>query len=167
MEREVKVGQRDPEIIVSKRLPVRLSEIAAVMGAAFGEVYGFLGARRVEPHGPPFVIYHGAPSGDDPFEIEICAPVVRETEPPTGWQVQVLPAGTFATLLHVGPYDTIGAAYGTLAGWIDSHGMAMAGPPREVYLSEPTTPPDQVRTIIEWPVVETTTPAVAGPGPAG
>jgi effector-binding domain-containing protein len=158
MEREVKVGPRGPEIIVSKRLAVRLSEIGPVMGTAFGEVYGFLAARGVEQHGPPFVIYHGTPSGDDPFEIEICAPVVREAGAPAGWQTQVLPAGTFATLLHVGPYDTVGAAYGTLAAWIGSHGLAMAGPPREVYLSEPETPPDQVRTIVEWPVSETSTP---------
>jgi effector-binding domain-containing protein len=157
MEREVKVGPRGTEIVVSKRMPVRLSEIGPAMGAAFGEVYGFLGARGVDPHGPPFVIYHGAPSGDDPFDIEICAPVVRETEAPAGWQTQVLPAGLFATLLHVGPYDTIGAAYEAVAAWVDAHGMAFAGPPREVYLSEPSTPPDQVRTIVEWPVTKMAT----------
>jgi effector-binding domain-containing protein len=154
MEREARIGPRDATIVVSKRLPVRLSEIGPVMGAAFGEVYGFLGARGVQPYGPPFVIYHGMPSGDDPFEIEICAPVARAPEPPAGWVVQVLPAGTFATLLHVGPYDTIGAAYQALTEWVGTHGLTVAGPPREVYLSEPSTPPDQTRTIIEFPVTE-------------
>jgi effector-binding domain-containing protein len=167
MEREVKVGRREATIVVSKRLPVRLSQIGPVMGGAFGEVYGFLGPRGVEPNGPPFVIYHGAPAGDDPFDIEICAPVVRETEPPAGWRVQALPAGLFATLLHVGPYETIGAAYGTLAAWIGAHGLVMAGPPREVYLSEPATPPDQVRTIIEWPVAEAGAAGAAGSDATG
>jgi effector-binding domain-containing protein len=156
---EVKVGRREAALVVAKRLPVRLSEIGGVIGRAFGEVYGYLGARGAVPQGPPFIIYHGAPVGDDPFDIEICAPVGRAVDPPAGWQVQELPAGTFVTLLHVGPYDTIGAAYEALGAWIPENGYVVAGPPREVYLSEPETPPEQIRTIVEFPVVEAVTPA--------
>lgn len=152
MAREVKVGRREAALIVSKRLPVRLSEIGGVMGAAFGEVYGHLERQGVEPEGPPFVIYHGMPEADVPFDVEICAPVSRATDPPAGWQLQELPAGMFATLVHVGPYDTLGTAYETLTEWIGAHDLAVAGPPREVYLSEPETPPAQVRTLVEFPV---------------
>jgi effector-binding domain-containing protein len=158
---EVKVGQRNAALVVSKRFPVRLSEIGGVMSGAFGEVYGHLGARGAEPMGPPFVIYHGAPVGDDPFDIEVCAPVARAVDPPPGWQTQELPAGMFVTLLHVGPYDTVGVAYETVLAWIPEHGYAVAGPPREVYLSEPETPPDQIRTIVEVPVVEAAAPVAA------
>mgnify|MGYP001582646716 CR=1 FL=1 len=156
---EVKVGRREAALVVAKRLPVRLSEIGGVIGGAFGEVYGYLGARGAESQGPPFIVYHGAPVGDDPFDIEICAPVARAVDPPVGWQMQELPAGTFVTLLHIGPYDTIGSAYETLGAWIPGHDYAVAGPPREVYLSEPETPPEQIRTIIEFPVVEAGAPA--------
>jgi AraC family transcriptional regulator len=158
MEREAKVGRREAVLVVSKRVPVRLSEIGGVIGAAFGEVYGHLRARGVVPQGPPFVVYHGMPKGDDPFDVEICAPVGRATDPPTGWQVQELPAGVFATLVHVGPYDTLGTAYDTLTTWIGGHDLVVAGPPREVYLSEPDTPPEQVKTIVEFPVTEVATP---------
>lgn len=167
MEREVKVGPRDAITVVSKRMPVRLSAIGPAMGAAFGEVYGFLGARGIAPFGPPFVIYHGTPSEDDPFDIEICAPVSGAADAPPGWQVQVLPAGTFVTLLHVGPYDTVGAAYATLSAWVGAHGLVFAGPPREVYLSEPSTPPDQIRTIIEFPVFAAGVAAAAGAAAPG
>jgi effector-binding domain-containing protein len=153
MGNEVRVSRRDAALVVSKRLPVRLSEIGAVMGPAFGEVYGHLAARGIAGDGPPFVIYHESPADADPFDIEICAPVSRRTDPPAGWQVQELPAGTFATLVHVGPYETLATAYDTLMAWIGTHDLALAGPPREVYLSEPATPPEQVRTIIEFPVV--------------
>ena len=162
MEREVKIGRREAALVVSKRLPVRLTDIGGVLGAAFGEVYGHLGMRGVESQGPPFVIYHGTPLSDDPFDVEICAPVARAIDPPAGWQVRELPAGTFVTLLHVGPYDTTGAAYDTLAAWIGAHGLAVAGPPREVYLSEPATPPDQVKTIVELPVSGVAAPAATG-----
>jgi hypothetical protein len=36
MELEVRIGRRDAALVVSKRLPVRLSEIGGVIGRAFG-----------------------------------------------------------------------------------------------------------------------------------
>lgn len=158
MEREVTVRERSAALVVSKRFPVRLSEIGGALGMAFGEGYGHLGARRVEGDGPPFVIYHGMPMADEPFDIEVCAPVAHPVDPPPGWQALELPAGTFVTLLHVGPYDAVASAYTTLTGWIGHHGLAVSGPPREVYLSPPDTPPAQIRTIIEFPVARLAAP---------
>lgn len=162
MAHEVKVGRRDAALVLSKWFAVTLADIGRVMGAAFGEVYGHLGASGAAPDGPPFVIYHGTPASGQPFDIEVCAPIAHPVEPPTGWQLQELPAGTFATLLHVGPYDTIGEAYAAIMAWPAEHGHAIAGPPREVYLSEPETPPAQIRTIVELPVEEVGAPAAAG-----
>ena len=158
MEHEIKVREREATLVMSRRLPVRVSEIGRVIGPSFGEVYGHLDAHGGEPAGPPFVVYYGMPEADNPFDVEICAPIARVTEAPAGWQVKELPAGTFATLMHVGPYDTIGASYQALASWIGTHDMTVAGPPREVYLSPADTPPDQVRTVIEFPVVEVFAP---------
>lgn len=162
MGHEVKVGRREAILVMSKRAPVRLSQIGGAISAAFGEVYGHLERQGVAPEGPPFVIYHGMPQADVPFDVEICAPVTRATDPPAGWRVQQLPAGLFATLVHVGPYDTLGTAYETLTTWIGAHELAIAGPPREVYLSEPATPPEQVKTIVEFPVSEVASPVPAG-----
>lgn len=159
MQGEVKVGRREAALVVSKRLPARVSELGGVFSTAFGEVYGFLGAAGVDPEGPPFVIYHEMPVGDDPMDVEICAPVGRAVDPPSGWRMQELPAGEFATLVHVGPYDTIAVAYGSMTSWLDEHGYAPAGPPREVYLSGPETPQDEIRTVIEFPVAASRQPA--------
>ncbi len=159
MEREVKLGERTATLIVSKRLPVQLPEIGSVLGSAFGEVYGYLGMRGVPTEGPPFVIYHSMPVPGEPLDMEICAPVGRRVDPPAGWSVQELPAGSFVTLMHVGPYDTVGVAYDTITAWIAAHDLVVAGPPREVYLSPPETPPDQVRTIVEFPVAPVAVPA--------
>ena len=57
MAHEVKVAERTATLVLSKRLPVHLPEIGAALGAAFGEVYEYLGVRGVAPEGPPFVIY--------------------------------------------------------------------------------------------------------------
>ena len=162
MGHEVKVGRREAILVMSKRTPVRLSEIGGVISTAFGEVYGHLGRQGVEPDGPPFVIYHGMPEADVPFDVEVCAPITRATDPAAGWQVQELPAGQFATLVHVGPYGTLGTAYEALTEWIAAHELEVTGPPREVYLSEPGTPPEQVKTIVEFPVSEIATAVPAG-----
>lgn len=153
MVHEVKLRERDAALVVSKRLPVRLSGIGDALGRAFGEVYGHLGAAGAVAGGPPFVIYHGHPVADEPFDIEICAPVTQVANPPGGWQMQELPAGSFVSLLHVGPYETLGIAYDTLTGWVRAHDLVIAGPPREVYLSEPGTPPEAVNTVVEFPVM--------------
>jgi effector-binding domain-containing protein len=163
MQTDFKVRDRGPAIVLSQRASVRLSSIGAAIGAGFAEVYGFLGPLGAAS-GEPYVIYHGAPGpGDRPFEIEICAPIGRAVEAPAGWSVTELPAGTFASVIHVGPYGALGATYDELERWIARQGLAIAGPPREVYLSEPSTPPADTRTVVEFPVVPSTSavPALA------
>jgi effector-binding domain-containing protein len=53
-----------------------------------------------------------------------------------------LPAGRAAVLRHVGPYQGLRDAFGQLRSWIDEHGEAVAGPPWEVYVTDPRTEPD-------------------------
>jgi hypothetical protein len=146
---------------VSKRLPVRLSQIGGVLGAAFGDVYGHLGARGSRGRVRRSSSTTARPQGTIRSTWR-SAPVARAIDPPEGWHVQELPAGTFVTLLHVGPCDSIGAAYDTVTEWIGAHDLAAAGPPREVYLSEPETPPELVRTIVELPVTEVAAPVATG-----
>ncbi len=160
MDIEVKVRQRESAIALTKRCEVRMPEIGGAISSAFGEVYGYLGAHRVTAADPPFVIYTVTPSPGLPFEIEVCAPVRHAIDPPSGWRLTDLPAGTFASTVHVGSYDNLGQTYARLDAWLREHGYAKAGPPREVYLSEPSTPPELTRTVIEYPVVPT---PVAGP----
>jgi len=162
MEPEVKVSERAAILVMSKRLPVRIPEMGGVFSSAFGEVYGHLAAHGVETMGPPFVIYHSVPEGDAPVDLEICAPIGRAADPPMGWQLTELPGGLFATLMHVGPYDTIATAYVALTSWIEAHDVVVSGPPREVYFSPPDTPPEQIRTIVELPVARAGVTAAAG-----
>lgn len=159
MGHEAKVQEREPALVLAKRMPVTLPAIGRVLSMAFDEVYRTVEARGGASDGPPFVIYHGMPAGDDPFDIEVCAPIRAAIEPPSGWQLKTLPGGTFASLLHVGPYDSVGEGYEVLSAWISSHDLAFAGPPREVYLSDPDTPSEQIRTVIEFPVFRVAGPA--------
>jgi effector-binding domain-containing protein len=161
MDREVTIDERSALIVVAKRMTVAMPRIGGVLGASFGEVYGHLGRIGVAPGGPPFVIYHSEPR-DGAIDLEVCAPVGSAVPAPAGWHARELPAGTFATLVHVGPYDTVGVGYEHISGWIADHGYEIAGPPREIYLDPPDTPPDRTRTIIEFPVTVAPVPLPAG-----
>lgn len=152
MEHEVHVVDRPELRVVSKRLPVMLDAIGPVLAQAFGEVYAAIGGAGASPAGAPFVIYHSMPEPGQPLDVEICAPVAGTVQPPDPWRLADLPAGIFASRMHEGPYDTIGATYDALSAWVPAHGFTVAGPPREVYLSPPDTPPERIQTIVEFPV---------------
>lgn len=155
MQTEVKVRERGRTTVLAKRADLRVREIPALLGSSFGQVYGYLDGLNVRPTEPPFVIYHGMPGPFDlPIEIEICAPLPAPVDPPEGWRLLDLPAGIFASIVHVGSYDTLGAAYDELDAWIAEHGYAVHGAPREVYLSEPGTLPAETRTVVEYPVAK-------------
>jgi effector-binding domain-containing protein len=155
---EINLEQRDPTLVLSKRVPVRISEIGGVLGRTFGELYGHLAAAAVDPSGPPFVIYHSQPGTDERWDVEICVPVSRAMGSPAGCTLREVPGGTVVRLLDRGPYETIAAAYDTLRSWVVEHRRDFSGPPREIYLSEPETPPNEIETIVEWPVSEENMP---------
>ncbi len=152
MGREVKFGRRDETLVISRRLHIRRVEAEEVFVRSFAEAFVHLERLGAAADGPPFVIYHGLPEGDEPYPVEMCAPVARTIDPPEGWRLQWLPAGAFVTALHVGSYDTLDETYDEIRAWMRAHDLVSAGPPREVYLSDAATPPEETRTIVEFPV---------------
>ena len=62
-------------------------------------------------------------------------------------KVETLPgAATVASVVHHGPFATLGQAYGAVFSWIEENGYRLAGPNREVYLQyERGRRPGQVR----------------------
>ena len=154
MSQEPMLAAHDQLLTLTKHARVEMMTIGAVISRAYAEAYPYLDSRGVAAAGPPFVIYLEEPTAQGAFAVDICAPVGESVEPPPGWSVEQLPGGRFASILHVGPYDRVGAAYGTLRAWIDEHGMVVSGAPREVYLSPPGTAAAETRTVVEFPVVE-------------
>ncbi len=131
-----------------------LAEIADRAGHAFGELYRYLGQLGLRPAGPPLSIYHGPPEEEDELEIEWCVPCARTLAGRGPIEGRALPAATVACVVHAGPYEEVGPCYGALVQWMQSHGHAEAGPPREVYLvgHAQTSDPQEFRTEIQWPI---------------
>jgi effector-binding domain-containing protein len=136
---------------------VRRHSDAAGVGRAVRDGMGVLmetvagsGATRA---GPPFLVTMG--EMDDPagVDLEIGVPIEGPFEATDDVAESVLPGGTVASTVHVGSYRSIGRAYGALAPWIAEQGREIAGPPVEIYISDPDeTPPEELRTEVRFPV---------------
>jgi AraC family transcriptional regulator len=126
---------------------------------AFGILYNWVSGRGLEPIGMPMGVYLSDPSttGESDVTWELWAPVAgdaQESDPDErGLGVKKLPAMTVASLLHRGPYESIEPTYRALDGWIEEQGYLVAGPPREVYMSDPeSVPPEEYLTEVQVPV---------------
>jgi effector-binding domain-containing protein len=56
--------------------------------------------------------------------------------------------------LHRGPYDTLHEAYAAIEEWMKGEDLTPAGPPWEVYITDPTAvqDPTEWETEVYWPV---------------
>lgn len=114
-------------------LPAAVREGLATVARAAGE-------SAVGLAGPPFVRY--LEWGPERVVADIGFPVVRPT--PTVGEVRpaTLPGGRVASIVHVGPYETIASTYVALRDWLTDTGRGELGPMWEVYWTDPASEPD-------------------------
>ena len=61
--------------------------------------------------------------------------------------------GDCLQVMHVGPYDQVGAVYAQLRDAARDLGVTLSGPGHEVYLSDPRrTTPEKLKTIVRMPI---------------
>jgi effector-binding domain-containing protein len=103
--------------------------------------------------GPPYFICFEEPTDAVPVEIGV---VLREPAAASGEGVEAatLPAVHAARTIYRGPYEEIMKAYGALYEWIERKGLRIAGPAREMYITDPEreTDPANYETELLWPV---------------
>ena len=75
-----------------------------LMADRLGEVFGWLGARGVEPAGAPFFRYCRIDM-ENTLEIEVGVPVATPVAGEGDVLVGVLPAGRYVEVLHAGHPD--------------------------------------------------------------
>jgi effector-binding domain-containing protein/DNA-binding transcriptional MerR regulator len=153
MSYEVKVRDLAPQPVVAVRSQCPTAGIQEAVGRSFGALFGYLGQEGIRPAGPPLIAYHSV-DRDTGVDMEVCVPI---SEPATGRGDIVsceLPGGPVAYALHCGAYHEIGPAYQAVATWVQDNGREVAGPPREIYLNDPSAvgDPADLRTEIQFPL---------------
>ena len=80
---------------------------------------------------------------------------VASATPSDDIYVETLTACQAAVTIHSGSYDGLGEAHAAVEQYLAEHELDKAGPPREIYLTDPGEVPDPKdwKTQIIWPVV--------------
>jgi effector-binding domain-containing protein/uncharacterized protein YndB with AHSA1/START domain len=135
------------------------SKDTKAMGIAIGEAYqkvlAFMNKNDLKQIGPPITI--NTMWDDAGYGFEAALPVEKGPDKPipAGSPVQVKQtyAGPVLKTVVKGPYTGKPAAYAKLEAYMAAKGYESAGPPWDVYVSDPVnTPPAELTTNIYQPV---------------
>jgi effector-binding domain-containing protein len=154
-----------PEIVTRPEQPyaairvrVSMADLAAVVPPLNQEVFAWLGERGVSPAGAPFWKYNVIDMAAK-LEIEAGVPVAVAVAGDDRVVTGVLPAGRYATLIHVGHPSELVAATGALLDWAAGQGLAFDVTPGddgevwacrlENYLTDPSQEPDMSKWVTE------------------
>ncbi|MBB6521875.1 MerR family transcriptional regulator [Pseudoteredinibacter isoporae] len=103
--------------------------------------------------GPAFNLYYDG-EHKKVAEVESCLPLKKEIK--SALDCRVLKGGKCVSLIHSGPYDTLGESYKKLFDYLSEHQLHPSLPTREVYLKGPGMifkgNPDRYRTEIHIPI---------------
>jgi effector-binding domain-containing protein len=145
--------ERPAQPYVAIRTQVTMQELAG-LGQRLGEVFGWLAVHDLAPAGPPFFRYNLIDMEHE-LEVEAGVPVQAAVEGDGEVISGVLPAGRYATVIHVGHPDGLIAAVAALLDWAAGQGLewdmweTVAGERwgcrLEVYLTDPGEQPDMAK----------------------
>jgi effector-binding domain-containing protein len=144
------VREPDRHLAVT-RFTASPDQIGARMGQAFGAVFQYLGRRGLAPLGPPVGCYEM--SAGTTFEVRAGCVVSVPIEAEDDVEPYFLSGGPTLVTEHVGPYDELPKAYEALQARALELGQELESAVMwEEYLTGPEVPPDQMRTVIHWPL---------------
>jgi effector-binding domain-containing protein len=131
-------------------------EFRRFVDSSFPELFGWLGSHGLEP-AAPFIRYLEVAGDGQPLRFELGVPTPAAPKPDGRVHAGTLPAGRYATYLHIGPYThadvaDLNDARATLTAWAAREGLtlAAAATPRgtayeanvERYLTDASREPD-------------------------
>jgi len=151
---EVTVKEVTPQHVAALRRHTSLATIGDDIQQAFATLGAAVGKAGAAMAGPPFLVMPDVIDEEMDGDVELCFPLAAPFAGEGEVRGEEMPAMTVASTIHRGPYDEVGPAYHTLTGWIQEHGHEVAGPPREVYLTDPQETPDPADylTEVQFPI---------------
>ena len=126
-------------------------EISETLGRLLPGVYQYATTKGLEIVGPPMTLYvkwgPGMTTIHGGMAVKPGAHAEGETE------LTILPAGQAAVTIHSGPYERLGEAHAALEVFLHEEKLSVAGPLREVYLTDPgeVPNPEDWQTQVIWP----------------
>ncbi len=119
------------------------ADIAAAMGGAFGEVWGFMEQHGVAPAGGALSVYYDYSPGVMKFRAGFIISHADMGAAQGSVLADVTPAGQVLYFVHRGPYSGLEEAYGKMFSYTKEHGLSFIAPTWEIYLNDPSTVPEE------------------------
>jgi effector-binding domain-containing protein len=145
---ELKQQPAKPTLSIRTRAAVQ--DLPTLFGKVIGEIMKYLGELGERPAGMPYSAYYNLDMQN--LDVEIGFPVAHKLAGKGEIQASEIPGGKLASVMHVGPYDKMGAAYDALTQWVKAQGLETTGVAYELYYTGPETPPQDTRTEILFPI---------------
>ena len=149
------------DVVIKKVEPVLVAGVRDIIpsypeqGHLWDKLETYLRRQGATPVGACFTLYH---SDEPEIDAEVCEPLADRI--PAGGPVQVyeLPAAEMAAVIHHGPFNALGEAYGAVIHWIEENGYRITGPCREIYLKPPAVTGNQndpeTITEVQFPILK-------------
>jgi effector-binding domain-containing protein len=149
------IETREAQPYVAIRTHATMADLGG-LGARIADVFAWLGARDIAPAGAPFFRYRVIDMAGD-LQIDAGVPVAVAVDGGDDMVADVLPAGQYATLIHVGHPSELAAATGSLLAWASTQGLKFDMEPGEdgerwgsrleIYLTDPSQEPDMSKWV--------------------
>src|SRR5579859_321012 len=147
MEYQVEVGDRPAKITLGIRKHSAAEALPQVIPQTCGAIMQYMGQSAQQAIEDAFVAYYNMDMQN--LDVEIGFTTTKEMPEQDNIQRGSIPAGKAASVLHVGPYDGLGAAHDALHRWMAEKGYEKASGYYELYLNDPqTTPPEALKTEV-------------------
>jgi AraC family transcriptional regulator len=121
------------------------------IGREFGKL-GSIAGPAIKPGMMLIGVFHDDPATTptDRLRSDAAITLPDGAHAPNGLVEHRVPAGRYATTIHVGPYEGLPEAWARLkTEWLPKSGHTMGHPSCEIYLNNPTnTPKPELRTEI-------------------
>jgi effector-binding domain-containing protein len=143
------VAAHDTAVI---RVSTTVDGLKTEIGDALHEIELLTRRAGVGVSGPPFVRY--LDWTDRHLVAEIGMPVARPMPAAGRVEPSELPGGRVASVIHLGPYETIATTYQLMTARLEELGLRATGPMWEIYWTDPDrfVQPETWRTEVVYPV---------------
>ena len=151
MSYECELSERPAQAALTIRTRTAVQDLPQLIGKAYSAIIQHLTQLGQYPAGAPFAAYYNMDMQN--LDIELGFPLAEPLPPGGDIMPVIYPAGDYASLLYVGPYDQCGPAYEELTHFIQEQGREPTGVAFEYYLNDPSEPPfEEPQTLIVFPL---------------
>ena len=158
MSSAAQIQRRETQSYAAIPMRVTMDTLSRAVDQAFPELFGWLAEHAIEPAGPPLIRYLVIDMAAG-LQVELGVPIPAKVDGNSRIRSSSLPAGKYAVLRHVGPYDGLIASNAALQQWAQEQGIALhswdtpegtawAGR-AEHYLTNPATEPDPAKWEVD------------------